>query len=196
MSDPRMDENSSGHEAVPAIALGLALAQLPLEAPDRDAWPLLSRRLAARGRAPRWPMAIAASLLAGLLAIPFDVGGPGSQSPGSSASATATTTPGADAAARKTQLAALMSESQRLERLVAAVDHGTSSATAAAMSLEYDDGLHAIDTALETNRDPARQLDLWQQRVQLLREAAAVETSRRYLASEGRVFDVALVTAY
>jgi hypothetical protein len=32
--------------------------------------------------------------------------------------------------------------------------------------------------------------------VQLLRDVAAMETSRRYLASEGRNFDVALVAAY
>lgn len=206
-----MDERSATHDAVPAIPLGLALAQLPMEAPVRDAWPLLSRRLAARQRASRWPasrwsMAIAASLLAGLLAIPFDASGPGASAPGTASpgtappgtapSATATSAPDADAAARKAQLAALMSESQRLERLVTAVDQGTSSATAAAMRLEYDDGLHAIDSALQATRDPARQLDLWQQRVQMLRETAAVETSRRYLASEGRVFDVALVTAY
>ena len=173
---------------VPAIPLGLALAQMPSESPDRDAWPLLSRRLAARRHAPRWPLAFAASLVISLLALPASLRAP--VAPAATANASGA------AAGRSAQLAALMSESQRLERVVAAADTGTSSATAAAMSLEYEDGQHAIDAALEANRDPARQLDLWQQRVQLLREAAAVETSRRYLASEGRNFDVALVSAY
>ena len=173
---------------VPAIPLGLALAQMPFEAPDHDAWPLLSRRLAARRRAPRWPLALAASLVIGLLALPASLRAPGAPADTASASGAATE--------RNAELASLMSESQRLERVVAAADSGTSSATAAAMSLEYEDGLRAIDAALEATRDTARQLDLWQQRVQLLREAAAVETSRRYLASEGRDFDVALVSAY
>lgn len=184
MADPRLD----AHDPVPAIPLGLALAQLPTEAPVRDAWPLLARRLAARRRAPRWPLALAASVLVGLLALPAGLQAPRAPSLAASASQAA--------ADRTTQLAALMSESQRLERLVAAADTASSSATAAAMSLEYEDGLHAIDAALEAGPQGARQLDLWQQRVQLLREAAAVETSRRYLASQGRGFDVALVSAY
>jgi hypothetical protein len=37
---------------------------------------------------------------------------------------------------------------------------------------------------------------LWQRRVELLRGVAAVVTSRRYLASQGGNFDVALVAAY
>lgn len=189
MADERMPSSwRQDHDQMPAIPLGLALAQMPAEAPECDAWPLLARRLVARRRAPRWPLALAASLLIGLLALPA-----GLRAPVSSA-ATASALGAADG--RSAQLVSLMSESQRLERVVAAADTGTSSATAAAMSLEYEDGLHAIDAALEATRDTAGQLDLWQQRVHLLREAAAVETSRRYLASEGRNFDVALVSAY
>ena len=95
------------------------------------------------------------------------------------------------------ELAALMSESARLERVVAAAsDDGASSATAAAWSLELEDRLQTLDGELEGNRDPTRQLALWQQRVQLLRDVAEVETSRHYLASQGRSFDVALVSAY
>jgi hypothetical protein len=184
MVESRVD----GYEAMPAIPLGLALARLPAEAPDRDAWPMLARRLAARRRAPRWPLALAASVVLGLIALPAGLEPPRAASVAATASQAA--------AERTTQLAALMSESQRLERLLAAADARSSSATAAAMSLAYDDGLRAIDAALEANRDGARQLALWQQRVDLLREAAAVETSRRYLASQGRNFDVALVAAY
>jgi hypothetical protein len=95
------------------------------------------------------------------------------------------------------ELAALMSESARLERLVAATsDDGASSASTAALSVELEDRLRALDSQLEASRDPAAQLSLWQRRVRLLRNVAAVETSRHYLASEGRNLDVALVAAY
>ena len=172
------------------MPLGLALAQLPLEAPDRDAWPMLAARLQAKKRAPRWPMALAASLLLGLLMLPNMSGVP--TTPESTAAAQAE----AAAAEREAQLAALMSESERLERLVYAAGEGASSASAAALSAAYEDQLHALDAELAANRDPARALPLWQQRVELLRGVAAVETSRHYLASQGGSFDVALVAAY
>jgi hypothetical protein len=79
---------------------------------------------------------------------------------------------------------------------VFAADGGASSASAAALSLAYEDQLHSLDAELAANRDPARALPLWQQRVQLLRGIAAVETSRRYLAAQGGSFDVSLVAAY
>jgi hypothetical protein len=206
--DPRFLGPADGR-----IPLGLALAQLPQEAPDRSAWPALAARLAERAgapradaghaieppaagartrRLPRWPLALAASVAIGLLALPrwLDTG-PGA-SPAPAVVAATSAAPVADEA----QLAALMTESSRLERLIAAADDGTSSATAAALSLELEDRLATLDGALQSNPDPSRQLALWQQRVQVLRDVAAVETSRRYLASEGRNFDVALVAAY
>ena len=170
--------------------LGLALAQLPLDAPDRDAWPMLAARLQASKRAPRWPLALAASLLLGLLFLPKMASSP------TTPATTAATQAAPAAAAQQAQLAALMSESERLERLVYAADEGASSATAAAISAAYEDQLHSLDAELAANRDPARALPLWQQRVELLRGVAAVETSRHYLASQGGNFDVALVAAY
>ena len=95
------------------------------------------------------------------------------------------------------ELAALMSQSARLERLLAlANDDGASTASTAAVSLEYEDRLHQLDAELEASRDPDAQLPLWRQRLQLLRQVAALEASRHYLASEGRSLDVALVAAY
>ena len=169
------------------IALGPALRRLPLESPQRSAWPLLAGRVQPRTRRPLWALAFAASVLA-LLLLPRGL-------PTSSPEQTVVT---ADAATtQRVNLAALKSESARLERLVAvARDDGASSATAAAWSLELEDRLHALDSELEANRDSGRQLPLWRQRVQLLRSVAAVESSRRYLAAEGRDFDVALVSAY
>ncbi len=172
------------------VPLGLALAQLPLEAPERDAWPQLSARLRTRThrRLPRWPMALAASLLLGLLMLP--------RLPSAPAPVRADRSAQAAAAQRNARLAELMAESGRLERLVFAADGGASSASAAALSLAYEDQLHALDAELAATRDPAQALPLWQQRVQLLRGIAAVETSRRYLAAQGRSFDVSLVAAY
>lgn len=186
------------------LPLGLALAQMPLEAPDHSAWPALAARIAARGgagggaaapattrRLPRWPLALAASVAIGLLALPRWLDTSADAPAGAVVAGTAATP-----VATEAQLASLMTESSRLERLIAAADDGTSSATAAALSLELEDRLATLDGALQSNPDPARQLALWQQRVQVLRDVAAVEASRRYLASEGRNFDVALVAAY
>jgi hypothetical protein len=184
-----MAEFDPQHAPVP---LGLALAQLPLEAPSRDAWPELAARLAARrNRFARWPLALAASLLLGLLMLPRLP-----SAPDAPVASGAQANPSAQAAADAAQLDALMSESEKLERLLLAADDGASSASAAALSLAYEDQLHELDAELAANRDPSRQLPLWQQRVELLRGVAAIETSRHYLASQGRNFDVALVAAY
>jgi hypothetical protein len=180
------------------VPLGLALARLPQEAPDANAWPMLRQRLDARHRArrPRWPLALAASVALGWLLLP------GTTGPGLDGAGTIQTDAGmpssaaASGAAGTAALAALMSESQRLERLIAAADDGASSASAAAIGVEFESRLQAIDGALEAAPAGPRQLDLWQRRVQLLRDVAAMETSRRYLASEGTNFDVALVAAY
>jgi hypothetical protein len=179
MGDSGFSENS--------IPLGEALSRLPLEAPDRSAWPVLSARLSAGRHRSRWPYALAASLLA-LLLLPRGLPTPSAEQASSF---------GSNTTSQQVELAALMSESSRLERLVAsAADDGASSATAAALGLELEDRLHVLDGELEANRDPSRQLNLWQQRVQLLRNVAVLETSRHYLAAEGRNFDVALVSTY
>ena len=178
--------------AQPRISLGQALAAMPLETPDRSAWPLLAGRIRPRRRLPRWPVAIAAGLLA-LALLP----GRWLAEPADPPTGSAAPTPATLASARRGELAALMSESARLERLVAsASDDGASSGTAAAMSLAFEDDLRALDAELVANPDPARQLLLWQQRVQLMRNVAAIETSRHYLAAQGDSFDVALVSAY
>ena len=169
--------------STPMLSLSEALARLPLEAPERSAWPDLSARLRANRRRPRWPFAIAAA--AALLFVAYAP----RHAEVAPISATATT---------DTRLAALMDESARLERLLgAARDDGASSATAAAMSLTLEDRLSALDAQLQSPAiDPNRQLALWQQRIVLLREAASLETSRHYLAASGQNLDVALVAAY
>lgn len=175
----------------PRVPLGLALSAIPLESPDRSAWPAMAQRL---GRKPspttRWPIALA--MAAGLLALALLPRGWQSDPQPAAAPAVATTS-----SESRLQLAALMSESARLERLVsAASDDGASSGSAAALSLALEDRLQSLDAELEASPDASAQLSLWQQRVDLMRNIAAVETSRHYLAAEGSNLDVALVSAY
>ena len=166
----------------PFLSLTEALARLPLEAPERSAWPMLSERLHARRQRPLWPFAAAAALL--VLAF----------APGHLPLAPIATT----SMTTDTRLSTLMDESARLERLLgAARDDGASSASAAAMSLTLEDQLTALDAQLQGKAtDPASQIALWRRRILLLREAASLEASRHYLAANGQNLDVALVAAY
>ena len=149
------------------IPLAQALASLPLETPDCSAW--LALALLPRG----W------------------YSNPSQTDPEPTDAASVA------AGESRAQLAALMSESARLERLIsAASDDGASSGSAAALSLVLEDKLTALDAELEAGPDPATQLLLWQERVDLMRNIAAVETSRHFLAAEGGNLDVALVSAY
>lgn len=170
------------------VPIAQALAGLPLEAPIASAWPALSRRIAPAPRpSSRWPLALAATAVVGMaiFALPRDA-------------ATPTTVAHVPAASAATgDLAALMAESARLERLVAAAnDDGASSASAAALSVALEDSLKGVDGELTAATDSSQQLALWQQRVDLLRDVARIETTRHYLAAQGRDFDVALVAAY
>lgn len=174
------------------IPLDVALSRLPLESPERSAWPALAGRLqhlAARNaparRRPSWPFAaaLAASLLA-LALIPRGAGDP-------------QTAPQGTALAPTANLAPLMAESARLEALIAASDSRTSSATAAVFALELEDRLQQLDASLaDGSLDAARRQALWQERVGLLRDYAGFESTRRWYAAEGRNLDVSLVAAY
>jgi len=100
--------------------------------------------------------------------------------------------------ATPTRLAALMTESAQLERLIAAAnDDGASSGSTAALGLQMEDSLQHLDASLNSGAlTDQQQFALWQQRVNLLRQIASLETSRRYYAAEGRNLDVALVSTY
>jgi hypothetical protein len=173
------------------VPIAQALAGLPLESPIASAWPALSRRIAPTPRASsRWPLALAATAVVGMaiFVLPREAATP----------TTVAFIPVVDTAtADSGQLAALMSESARLERLVAAAnDDGASSASAAALSVALEDSLKGVDGELTAATDSSQQLALWQQRVDLLRDVARIETTRHYLAAQGQSFDVALVAAY
>jgi hypothetical protein len=171
----------------PGLPIAEALQRLPLEAPDRSAWPLLEKRLAA-ARKPRlrWPFALAAAAVLALAAVlPYRLASPPA-TPGRLATATATT------------LDELMAESARLEHLVSAVSpQDMASASGTLLDLEFEDRLQQIDIALA---DPALGADgraaLWQLRVSLLREYAGFQGTRQYLAADGSTVDGALVATF
>lgn len=179
------------------IALADALRSLPLETPDRSAWPALAARLAEQRkparRAARWPYAAAAAALLVLTLLPR--GGVLTSEAGLATHAPAITPITAPTSAK---LIALMNESAQLERLLAAADDdGASSGSTAVLGLQLEDSLQHLDASLNSARlDDQQQLALWQQRVNLLRQIASLETSRHYYAAEGRSLDVALVAAY
>jgi hypothetical protein len=181
------------------IALADALRSLPLETPERSAWPALAARLAeprqrAR-RASRWPYALAAVALLVLALLPR--GGMPTGDIGTTPQAVASNSASA-ATPATTQLATLMNQSAQLERLLAAAsDDGASSGSTTALGLQMEDSLQRLDASLGSDRlSDKQQLSLWQQRVNLLRQIASLETSRHYYAAEGRNLDVALVSAY
>lgn len=173
------------------IPVGEALRALPLEAPAQSAWPALAARLPAKRRGlPRWPMAIAASLALGLAFALM----PHNPAPTTVADAGATK---AHAVPTDERLLSLMAESAQLESLVnAASDDVASDATTAAIGLALQDQLQEIDGQLQSGPAADRQLDLWQQRVALLRDVASLESSRHYLAAEGRGMELAMVSTY
>ncbi|HEU0154225.1 MAG TPA: hypothetical protein VFQ84_12865 [Arenimonas sp.] len=165
-----------------------ALQRLPLEAPDRSAWPALQRRIAAAHapRRRRWPFALAAAAVLALAALL-----PGRLSPPPVA-------PAEVAAAPSPELEVLMAESARLEHLVSAVSpRAMATASGTLLDLEFEDRLQRIDIALS---DPALGADgraaLWQLRVSLLREYAGFQGTRQYLAADGSTVDGALVATF
>jgi hypothetical protein len=172
---------------LPDRDLGAALRALPLEAPDASAWPRIAAHIADRQRRPRtrraaW-LALAASIIAGLL-----VAGSG----------TWRSVPSEGATAQAEALPALMAESAQLERLLAAADDDSAgNASALVLSLQLEDRLRGVDAQLaRPGLADARRLDLWRERVELLRVAAGLESSRRYYAAQGQAIAPTLVATY
>jgi hypothetical protein len=179
------------------IALADALRSLPLETPDRSSWPALAARLAEQRkrarRISRWPYAVAAAALLVLALLPRGgvlTGDTGTTSHTAASNTITTTT--------STKMTVLMNQSAQLERLLAAAsDDGASSGSTTALGLQMEDSLQRLDASLNSGAlSDQQQLSLWQQRVNLLRQIASLETSRHYYAAEGRNLDVALVSAY
>ena len=171
-----------------------ALSRLPLETPDRSAWPLLERRIAAQPAAQprrRWPFALAAAASLAVAALMPRLLSPPDVAPGGAPAAT-TTTP------VRGELEALMTESAQLENFISAVSADEmATASAAALGLEFEDRLRRLDVALSApTLDSATRTQLWQQRVSLLREYAGVQGTSQWLAADGGSLDGALVATF
>ena len=169
---------------LPGIDPGTALRGLPLDTPDASAWPAIARNLPVQRRARttrrrRLALAFASAVLLAVLA-PRVAREPAPVAP-------------ADA-----ELATLMSDSARLERLLAAAsDDVSGNASAMVMALQIEDSVHGIDARLaQPGLDATQRLALWRERVELLHAAAGMESSLRFYAAQGRALEPTLVAAY
>ena len=168
-----------------------ALTALPLEKAPATSWNAVSRRLDARRRRRRRVLPLAAAAMLALAIVPAWLH-------------RSADTPQPAAVAQQvddgtrsgaTTLARLQAESARLEALLRyARDGRVASGTAAVMAARFDAQLAAVDAALaQPGLDPARQAELWRDRVGILRASAGFESTRRWLAANGEHYDGALV---
>lgn len=176
------------------LTVAEAFARLPLETPDRSAWPPLAARLAAtedRPRGPRWPFALAAvatAVLALALVLPRDPAPPAGDG------GSADTPP----VAGMTDVEALMAESARLEAMLANLsDNEPGSASALLLGLEFEDRLRELDAALASpEAGDDQRAALWHQRVAVLRDYAALQGTAQWVAAQGGHYDGALVATF
>lgn len=180
----------------PGPRIAEAFAALPLETPDRSAWPALAARIEAAS-APRrrplhrhWLFALATAAAVAVIALmPRTLTGPVDTTAPATLAATAS---------EPVPLQALMAESARLEYLLQAVsDDGMATGSFTALALEYESRVQQLDVALS---DPKLSSDdrmaLWSRRVDLLREYAGLQGTAQWLAAQGNGFDGDLVAVY
>lgn len=162
------------------ITIGQALRDMPLEAPMHSAWPLLSERIPKKKSRRYFPAALAAGL-ALLAIIPLGLHSPPK-----------------DASAGDGNLQSLMQQSSQLENIIVATRNSTaSSASAEVISLALEDRIHAIDSQLASDGlGASQQLNLWQQRIDILQEATRLYSSQRYRQAEGQPYEIAMVESY
>jgi len=162
------------------ITIGQALRDMPLEAPMHSAWPLLSERIPKKKSRRYFPAALAAGL-ALLAVIPLGLHSPPK-----------------DASAGDGNLQSLMQQSSQLENIIVATRNSTAnSASAEVISLALEDRIHAIDSQLASDGlGASQQLNLWQQRIDILQEATRLYSSQRYRQAEGQPYEIAMVESY
>jgi hypothetical protein len=99
------------------------------------------------------------------------------------------------ALAEPDSLQKLQAQSAQLEALVAlARDERVGNASSELLSSQLDAGIAAIDASLSQDEVTAAQKqELWQQRVDLLRQLAGVEATSRWLAAQGSSSNTNLV---
>ncbi len=157
------------------VPIGEALRALPLESPPRSAWAQVAPRPV---RLARWPYALAtAAALALALLLPV---------------------PQATHEEPNIDLTAVMTESARLERLLAAANEDPMQpADVLVLGMAFEDELAGIDSQLSAARPGSRDATLlWQKRLDVLQRYAELQSSRRLLASAGQPYETTLVSLY
>jgi len=175
----------AGDRLPPPLDIRSALQALPLERPGRSVWPLLSAHLPPAAH-PRWPWALAASVLIAVTLVATLGEAP------DRAGVAATAAP-------VDPLPPLIAESAQLEALLAAAANGaTTSAPVVVLSAELEDRLARIDSGLASAAlADSQRVPLWQQRVAVLRELAGLQSTQQWLVARGEQgYDGALVVAY
>jgi hypothetical protein len=171
-----------------------AFAALPLEDAPAGGWAAVAQRLdARRRRVPRWlPLAAAAALA--LAIVPAWLPQPTDEQPAAKATSPAATAR-QEAEVGAGALEQLHAESARLEALLQyARDGRMASGSAAMMAAEFDARISAVDAALmRPDLSAAQRTRLWRERVDVLRDFAGFESTRRRLAASGERYDGALV---
>ncbi|MBN8483099.1 MAG: hypothetical protein J0L88_16045 [Xanthomonadales bacterium] len=157
-------------------SLGAALRALPAATPAADLWPDLARRLARpqRSRRPRWPFAMAASLLLGLVVARVLVDDR-MQAP---APATTAAVPSGAEAVAAAEIDRVRARSRDLEGWLAARPAQTAlDAPTVMAAAEVEDLVGFVDLQLSAARDDAESLPLWRQRVALLEDLALIRST-------------------
>lgn len=152
------------------INIGQALRDLPLEAPMHSAWPMLFGADSEKEIPALFSCGTRCRVLL-LAIIPLGLHSP----PDSGVQTTG-------------NLQTLMQQSSQLENIIVATRNSTaSSASAEVISLALEDRIHAIDSQLASGSlGVSQQLNLWQQRVDILQEATRLYSSQRYRQAEGQ----------
>lgn len=183
-------------DPLPGLRLSEAIVRMPLEAPDRSAWPLLAERFDAvrtRPRGPRWPFALAAAAAA-VLALALVLPQPGDHDPVPGQDTPALASDPADA----TDLDGLMAESAQLEALLATVSRNeVGSANTLLLGLELEDRIARLDEALaSTDLSEPERTALWRERVATLRDYASLQGTAQWVAVQGGQLDGPLVATF
>lgn len=171
------------------LTITQALRNLPLEQPERSAFPALAGRIKPLPkRAKRWPWAmLAAAVLAAAVVLPWRAV-PTTATPADTLASTPVTP----------ELVALMTESAQLEHLLSVMtNRDMASASATVLGLQLEDQLGDIDSRLSSSPPgDTQRAALWQQRVALLRDYTAMASTQRWMSSEGQPLDANLVAVF
>jgi hypothetical protein len=163
------------------LSVSDALRALPMEAPERSMWPELAAQLPRKHALPKWPFALAASVL--LVSVIW-LGGshfPGKPDPAAAPAAS----PLQQSMARSAQLEPYFYQAQ---------DDSISSASVIAANLNLEEQLRTVDARLAANPDETEALSLWQERVALLDKGISLNHANARMHADGQNYDLVLAS--